>query len=299
MATIAPTSAPLARARRWGATALRARIAGAQAQARAERIWGTPGPRWFTPEDPIWRVHADASMFAGGIRALLLQSLHPIALTGVEEHSDYRSDPWSRVQNTSEFIAATTFGTVAHAEEVIARVRRIHGAVNGTMPDGTAYAADDPHLLRWVHVAEVESFLTTYQRFGGAPLTQPDADTYVAQTAVAAERLGVVDPPTTEAGLRADIEAFRPELEGTVAARRVARFLLLDPPLPLPARPAYGVLAAGALATLPQWALTMLDLPAPVRLAARVGGPLGHGATSTVRWLMSDPSVSRPAPDAG
>ena len=283
----------LAGVRRRGATALRARIAGAEAQARAERIWGTPGPRWFSPDDPIWRVHADASMFSGGIRALLLQSLHPIALTGVEEHSDYRSDPWTRVQNTSGFIAATTFGTIEHAREVIDRVRRIHRAVTGTMPDGTPYAAEDPHLLRWVHVAEVESFLSTYQRFGSSPLTPDEADTYVAQTAVVAELLGVVDPPTTEAELHADLEAFRPALAATPAARRVARFLLLDPPLPLPARPAYGLLASGALATMPRWTLQMLDLPAPVRWAARVGGPVGTAATGTIRWLMNDPSVAR------
>ena len=289
-------SPPLARIRRRGATALRARIAGAEAQARAERIWGTPGPRWFSPGDPIWRVHADASMFPGGIRALLLQALHPVALTGVEEHSDYRSDPWTRVQNTSGFIAATTFGTVEHAEEVIARVRRIHRAVSGTMPDGTPYAADDPHLLRWVHVAEVESFLSTHQRFGERPLTAAEADTYVAQTGLVADLLGVVDPPTTAAALRAEIAAFRPELASTPAARRVARFLLLDPPLPLPARPAYGLLASGALATLPGWALEMLDLPAPVRAAARVGGPIGRAATGTIRWLMGDPSVARGEP---
>lgn len=284
---------PLARVRRWGATALRARIAGAEAQARAERIWGSPGPRWFTPDDPIWRVHADASMFPGGIRALLLQSLHPIALTGVEDHSDYRNDPWRRVQNTSEFLAATTFGTIEHAEEVIERVRRIHRAVSGVTEDGIPYSADDPHLLRWVHVAEVDSFLATYQRFAARPLSPAEADTYVAQTAVAAERLGVVDAPTTRSGLRADLAAFRPELAGSPAARRVARYLLLEPPLPVPARPAYGALAAGALATMPDWTLRMLDLPTPVRVGARLGGPLGQAATSTVRWLMGDPSVAR------
>ena len=100
---------PLAAVRRWGATSLRAKVAGEDAEKRAERIWGAQGERWFGPEDPVWRVHSDASMFSGGIRALLLQSLHPLALAGVEQHSDYRDDPWTRVANTSAYIAATTF----------------------------------------------------------------------------------------------------------------------------------------------------------------------------------------------
>lgn len=282
----------MAALRRWGATALRARIAGDDAAVRADRIWRAPGDRWFTEDDPIWWVHSDASMFSGGIRALLLQSLHPLALAGVEDHSAYRDDPWSRVQNTSTYIAATTFGTVEHAGEVIERVRRIHRAVRGTMPDGTAYAADDPHLLRWVHVAEVESFLTTYQHYGSRRLTQRQADTYVAQTGVAAQLLGVVDPPTTERRLRADLEDYREELATSPAVRRVTRFLLVEPPLPLPARPAYAVLAAGAVATLPAWARAMVGLPPLLRTAAVVARPAGGAATRTIRWLMSDPSVA-------
>jgi len=290
--TTVPAPPPLAALRRWGATSLRARIAGDDAAARADRIWRAPGERWFTDADPIWWVHSDASMFAGGIRALLLQSLHPVALAGVEDHSAYRDDPWSRVQNTSTYIAATTFGTVEHAHEVIDRVRRIHAAVQGTLPDGTAYSADDPHLLRWVHVAEIESFLTTYQHFGGRELTRREADTYVAQTGLAAELLGVVDPPRTERRLRADLEDYRSELTGSAAVRRVARFLLLDPPLPWAARPAYGVLAAGAVSTLPGWARSMIGLPPVVRTAALAARPVGGLATRTIRWLMSDPSVA-------
>jgi len=286
-------TSPLAAVRRWGATSLRARVAGEDAATRARRIWGTPGERWFTHADPIWEVHSDASMFAGGIRALLLQSLHPLALAAVEQHSDYRADPWTRVQNTSAYLAATTFGTIEHAEQVLAAVRRIHGMVRGVTSDGTAYSADDPHLLRWVHVAEVESFLTTYQHYGRRSLTRTEADTYVAQTGVPARRLGVVDPPESEAELRAALEEYRPELAATAEARRVARFLLLDPPLPLLARPGYGALAAGAVATLPGWAQRMLRLPALPPTDRLVGRPVGRAATATVRWLMSDESVVR------
>ena len=173
-------------ARRQLAHALRSRVAGDDARVKAERIWGAEGPRWFTPDDPIWRVHADASMFPAGIRALLLQSLHPLAMAGVAGHSGYKGDPWGRLQRTSEFLATTTFGTIEDAEALIARVRGIHERVRGKAPDGRPYSASDPHLLKWVHVTEADSFLTAYQRYAVEPLTDAEADRYVEQSCVVA-----------------------------------------------------------------------------------------------------------------
>lgn len=283
---------PLTGVRRRAATALRSRVAGEDAAQRTRRIWGTPGQRWFSADDPIWWVHSDASMFAGGIRALLLQSLHPLALAGVEQHSDYRNNPWARVANTGTYIAATTFGTVEHAEQMIGAVRRIHATARGVTADGRTYSADDPHLLRWVHVAEIESFLTTFQWYGARRLTQEQADLYVAQTGVAAARVGVEDPPTTERQLRAELDAFRTELEGTPAARSVARYLLLHPPLPWTSRPAYGLVAAGAVATLPGWARGMLGVPHATVVDALLGRPVGTASTAALRWVLKDPSVA-------
>ena len=131
------------------------------------------------------------------------------------------------------------------------RVRAVHDRVRGKAPDGRAYSAGDPHLLRWVHVAEVDSFLSTYQRYGVAPLDAAGRDGYVADTARVARALGVQDPPETEAELREQLQAYRPELEGTAQARTTARFLLLRPPLPAIARAPYAVLAAAAVASLP------------------------------------------------
>src|SRR6478672_12596703 len=125
---------------------LRSKVAGDDAPARAQRIWGAEGPRWFTPADPIWRVHADASMFPAGIRALLLQSLHPLAMAGVAGHSGYKGDPWGRLQRTSEFLATTTFGTIDHAQRAIGHVQSVHHVVRGTDELGRPYSADDPHL---------------------------------------------------------------------------------------------------------------------------------------------------------
>jgi len=137
------------------ASAVRHRIAGPEFNEHHEQIWYTPGPRWFAAEDPIWRVHADTAMFVGGIRALLLQSLHPVAMLGVSQHSGFRGDPWGRLHRTSRFLATTTYGTIADAERSIRIVRAIHKRVTGTTPTGQPYRADDPHLLGWIHVASV------------------------------------------------------------------------------------------------------------------------------------------------
>lgn len=281
----------LAPVRHQLALTLRSKVAGDDAAARAAVIWGSPGERWFDEQDPIWRVHSDASMFVGGIRALLLQSLHPLAMAGVAGHSGYRGDPWGRLQRTSHFLATTTFGTVPDAEAAIEAVRAIHLRVRGTAADGRPYAASDPHLLDWVHLAEVDSFLRCYQLYGAEPLTSAEADRYVAQTGTVAARLGVVAPPETVADLGSRLAAFRPELRATEPSRDAARFLLLNPPLPLAARPGYGLLAAGAVSTLPGWARRELRLPPPFLLWDWPSRRLGQVGASVVRWAMSAETV--------
>ena len=277
------------RLRRSVAVALRDRVAGEDNAARAAVIWDSPGERWFTPADPIWRVHADAAMFVAGIRALLLQSLHPLAMAGVAGHSGYRGDPWGRLQRTSNFLATTTFGTIKDAEASIERVRGIHERVRGKSPGGHPYAASDPHLLKWVHIAEADSFLRTHQRYAGTPLTPAEADCYVAQSCVVATRLGIIDPPTTVSELDAAIESYRPELEGTPSARDAARFLLLHPPLPWSARPGYGTLAGAGVALLPLWARQQLALPYMPLAERTIILPLGGAATNVIRWALRHP----------
>ena len=266
-------------------------VAGPEGPENRTRIHTTPGPRWFAEDRPIRRVHADASMFVGGLRALLLQSLHPLAMAGVAEHSDYRGDPWGRLQRTSTFLAVTTFGTAGDAQRAVDRVRGIHRRVHGIAPDGRTYRADDPHLLEWVHIAEVDSFLLAYQRYGAAPLDQDGRDAYVEDTAHTAVALGVPDPPRTEAELAERIASYRGELRGTEAAREAARFLLLTPPLPVLARVPYGALAATSVSMLPAWARMPLRLPylPPVESTAiRLAGRVLVGA---IRWALSANAV--------
>ena len=223
-------------------------------------IHGAPGERWFAEDRPIRQVHGDSAMFVGGIRALLLQSLHPLAMAGVAAHSGYRGDPWDGCM-CSYFLAVTTFGQAGDATDAIGRVRPVHRRVTGVAPDGPPYAASDPHLLTWVHIAEADSFLRAYTRFGARPLDAAGRDGYVADMARIAVQLGVPDPPRTEAELAARIaDCHRAELRGTAEARAAARFLLLTPPLPAMARAPYAVLAAAATSMLPGWARRPLYL---------------------------------------
>lgn len=267
-----------------------AKVAGPEGPTRRDRIAYATGPRYFCDDRPIKVVHNDASMFAGGIRALLLQSLHPLAMAGVAAHSGFRGDPWGRLERTSHFLAVTTFGTVADAEQMIARIKAVHETVKGIAPDGRPYAATDPHLLRWVHVVEVDSFLAAHQRYGEQALSPAERDGYVADTAKVGAALGVIDPPRTVAELREQLAAYRPELRGTADARAAARFIVFSPPLPLLLRPAYGVLTATAVGLLPRWArwpLRLPYLPVTEEVGVRAAGEL---LTRTLRWAMSAPA---------
>jgi uncharacterized protein (DUF2236 family) len=293
-------STPVSAARRRLSSALRDRVAGPDADRRAHAIWLAPGERRFAPDDPICRVQGHAGMYAGGIRALLLQSLHPLAMAGVGEHSGYRDDPWGRLQRTSEFLAMTTFGPSEAAERMLDKINRIHETVSGADRAGRPYSATDPHLLRWVHVAEIDSFLAGHQRYARRPLTAAEADRYVDQTAYVATRLGVIDAPRTVADLEQSLEAYRPELETTPGALDVVRFLIHEPPLPWAARPGFWMLAAGAVDLLPDYARDMLGLRLPPRLRGleplalrAVAAPLGLVGTRAVGWALGDPSEPR------
>ncbi|WP_235857249.1 oxygenase MpaB family protein [Occultella glacieicola] len=272
------------------------KVAGPDGTEQTARIHATPGPRWFAKGSPVRVVHGDASMYIGGMRALLLQALHPLAMAAVEEHSDYRENTWGRLARTATYISETTYGTIEHAERAIRIVRAVHKRVHGTAPDGRPYRADDPHLITWVHVAEIESFLVAHEHFGREKLTPAQYDEYVRQAGEVAIRLGAESVPNTRAELSAAIEAFRPELQGTPAAADVAEFLLRHAPLPRPIKPAYWLLGRAAVATLPRWArepLRVPDHPRRDRTTAVLGGRLG---TAGLRWLTSAEPMRHPVP---
>ncbi len=267
--------------------ALRSRVAGPNAEVRIKQILAAEGHRWFADDRPIRRVHRDASMFIGGLRALMLQSLHPLAMAGVAQHSDFKSDPWGRLQRTADFLVTTTFGLDTEAQRAIDRVKSVHLHVHGTASDGRPYSASDPHLLRWVHLAEVDSFLSVYQRYGSSPLDQTGRDQYVADMAIIARALGIPAPPQSEQALGDQLRSYRDELRSTPESRETLRYLILRPPLPLPGRAAYSVLVAATVATLPPWSRSMLGFPYIPFAEAIALRPLGGGITRVLRWATS------------
>lgn len=242
----------------------------------------------FGPGSAAWRVHGDfTAMLIGGTTALLVQMLHPLALAGVWDHSDFRRDMAGRLRRTAQFISGTTYGGTATAEALITRVRAIHERVTGTLPDGTPYSANDPALLTWVHVAEVSSFLAAYLRYRG-PLGEADQDRYYAEVATIAERLGATGVPTSRRAVAAYFEAMRPALRCDERTRAVARALLDQPAPGLLAAPARAALMAAAIRLLPPWAAALHGLSQRQPLAAGA-----HGIGSVLRWALRDGSRVR------
>jgi uncharacterized protein (DUF2236 family) len=270
------------------------RVVGPDAADRRAALFDTSEPGWFADDAPIRRVHSDASMFIGGLRALLFQSLHPLAMAGVAEHSDYKADPWGRLQRTADFLAATTFGPASEAERAVEIVHRVHDRVVGVTREGEEYAANDPHLLRWVHLAELDSFLAAHDRFGEQPLVGDERDEFVANSAVIARALGALEPPTTERELRDQLAAYRPELRGTREARDAARYLLFQPPLPIAGRAAYGLIVAAAVSLMPVWTRWPLGLPWMPVSEATLGRAVGDVITRTLRWAIVPAEVNLP-----
>jgi uncharacterized protein (DUF2236 family) len=253
---------------------------------------GDPG--LFGPESVAWKVHADlTSMLIGGISALLLQTLHPSAMAGVADHSDYRHDPTGRLHRTGAYIVNTTYGSTREAEQAIAAVRRIHDRVNGVRPDGVPYDANDPDLLTWVHVAEVGQFLRSFQRYGPFRLGAADVDRYYAEVAEVARRLGAANVPTNAAAVRAYYRRVRPDLAATEQAIEAVRFLTQSKGTNLSERSIYGWLVQAAIAVLPHWSRPMLGLPQP-RLVGEAFRVPTWTAGTLLRWALGEsPVVAR------
>lgn len=242
-----------------------------------ERAPGDPG--LHGPGSATWQVIGEPAAIVGGVRGLLVQLLHPLAMAGVADHSAFERDPLGRLQRTSAYVATTAFGCLDEVLEVAAVVRRRHAPVRGRAPDGRAYRAEDPHLLAWVSLALTESFLATDAAYSPAPVTGVRADAFVLeQSRIAAlldprvdlEELGR-DPdarralregslplpmieegrlPRTVAGLHAAVAAYEPELELTEQGHTAIGFLE-RPPLGAVTAAAYRPVLQGALATLP------------------------------------------------
>jgi uncharacterized protein (DUF2236 family) len=244
----APTTWPEA-----ARSAFRARVSGDPTGAPdwvrdIARVGGGPG--WFEPDGVVWRVHGDLSTLVGGVAALLGQAAHPLALAGVQRHSAYREDPWKRLAGTARWLVVSTFGSAELAAREAARVRGMHERVRGRV-GGRPYAASDPTLLRWVHLAFTDAFLAAQQAVG-CDLTRRFGrrwpDTYVAEWARSAEELGAGDLPRSAAELADALAAHAPELEPVPDALRA--FLSAPPGLSGPERVFYAGLTGAAARVL-------------------------------------------------
>ena len=236
---------------------------------------------------PAWKVHGDlTSMIIGGTAALLMQMLHPGALAGVWDHSGFRDDMQGRLRRTAQFISATTYGSTASAEALIARVRAIHDMVSGTLPDGTPYSANDPALLTWVHAAEAHCFLGAYLRHVDPDFSSADQDEYLVQTADVARRLGAAAVPTSRSDLAAYFTATRPQLRADHRTRAVAAALLGQPAPTAALKPFQRLTIDAAIDLLPDWAARLHGFSRPPlrRTATRVGTA---GVGAVMRWALA------------
>ncbi|MFK0089096.1 oxygenase MpaB family protein [Pseudomonas sp. NPDC090755] len=260
-------------------------------QLDLENPKGDPG--LFGPDSISWRVHGDfPSMLVGGISALLLQLLHPLALSGVWDHSNFRQDLLGRLRRTSQFISGTTFGATADAHWLIGKVRTIHLQVVGTAADGRPYAASDPDLLTWVHVAEVSSFLAAHLRYRNPGMPVAEQDAYYDEIALIAERLGARNVPRSRQQVTDYLHAMRPQLRCDERSHEVVQ-VLLDAPAPSRlAQPVGALMLRAGIDLLPDWASALLGLgqhPLQRRLIR-----LGINSTAPVlRWAMRDGSAQR------
>ena len=239
----------------------------------------------FEKDTPIRMVHADlVGMMVGGIRALLLQMLHPDALQGVLDHSNFREDLHGRLRRTAKFIAVTTFAHRDEAMKAIERVNRIHSKVSGTLPDGTPYSATNPRTLAWVHVTEASSFLAGYLRHVRSDMPGYEQDEYYRQFAVIARALGADPVPINRNEAEELFRDLRGDLRSSPEAREVAQLVLTQRP---PGTPPglQSVLGGDAVEMLPPFARTMLGLTRP-GIAALPARAATWGMGKTLRWAF-------------
>jgi uncharacterized protein (DUF2236 family) len=272
---------------------------------------GGPAPEYdgeaglFGPESVTWRLHAEPLMGVAGLRAMLLQALHPVAVAAFEEHSTYRQDVWRRLASIAEYIAVITFGSTTEAMSAASRVRAIHARVRGTLPSGVEYAADDPQLLAWVHCCLVASFLEVLTR-GGVTLAGAEQDQYIEEQVKAAMLVGLEpdEVPHDRAALLDYFRVIKPALECTSTARQAALEIVAPPSagrgeLAPTARPAWSGVAGLAFAALPPWGRRLYALPELPGAAGLPDAATTVGLRTLRSTLRSAAAVVPPPPPQG
>lgn len=241
----------------------------------------------YPRDSVVWRVHGDVTtMMIGGMAALLLQMLHPAALAGVWDFSNFRQDMLGRLRRTARFIALTTYADQAQALAAIERVRAIHAQVEGQLPDGSPYRAGDPTLLAWVHGCEAWCFLQAWRRYGEPGMSGRDQDLYYHEAGEIARRLGADPVPENRRETEALLARYRPALRVDERTRTVCRLLIDQPSLGGGLAPVQKMLTGAAIGLLPPWARQMHGLSRPP-LAPLVSAAGAWGVASGLRWAYA------------
>jgi len=253
------------------------------------RIEAPAQDSWFGPESMTWLIQTDWSVLIGGVESLLVQTLHPPTMAGVADHSDYKIDPFGRLNRTVAFLGETTFASADRAQKAVDTVRSIHERVEGTTPDGTPYRANDSRNLLWVHATEIDGFLRAYQRFGSVDISSADADRYVAEMARVGEGLGIEHAPRSVNELQTVLRSYIPELKLNSQSREALRFLIY-PPNTLPQKAAYTVVLSAAISMLPNWARRKLWLPPTIPPVNKLWiEPSTRAVLKGLEWVMDVP----------
>lgn len=246
-------------------------------------------PGLYFPDEAPWVAHADMATLVGGIRALLMQALHPGSLTGVRQHSRYKSDPLGRLSGTIRWLTVTTFASTTSVSGEADRVNKMHQRVKGTYKNSSGetvdYRAADPDLLLWVHIAFMESFLRCHQLYASCDLPG-GADAYIRLWSKSVIPLGLTEVPMSEAELLLEIERFRPQLAVTDETREVIKWIKY-PPLPKTALPTYRFLFKAALASLPREYQEMIGLGHP---SLRIIRPIAKNMLRFIRFAIGPES---------
>jgi uncharacterized protein (DUF2236 family) len=246
-----------------------------------------PNTAFVHPDSVVRVVHSDiGTMMIGGLAALMLQALHPLAMAGVADHSAYEDDAIGRLRRTANFVGVTTFGTVEEARSAIRHVQAVHRRVRGVAPDGRPYSASDPELLTWVHAAEMYCFLQATQRFGARRLTREECDRYYKETAPVAIELGAEWVPRSVDEIDAYFLHVRRDLYGGPQALDARDFLLRGVARRLEDKAVYALIAAAGVSLLPRWARAKLKIPTLTLVDAAAVTPAARLLCVGLRWAV-------------
>jgi uncharacterized protein (DUF2236 family) len=251
---------------------------------------GDPG--LFGPQSVTWKVHADFSaMMVGGLSSLMIQALHPRALAAVWDHSNFRHQLKARLGRTALFVAATTYGSVDLATKHVQRVNAIHAKIKGIDLKGQAYIANEPHLLRWVHLVETISFLNAYQHLALQPLCPSDCDRYVVEMNKVGEMLGATNLPLTFSDAKHAMTQYEPELVFDQRTRETLRSIE-SYSVDLTEKPFFALILSASFDIVPEWLLQKLQREAESCLRINTRRLALQIASKPVQWMLDEQGVS-------